>query len=171
MNLGNKEIELKFERAVKLLTEYMPLDEDRKKPILMHAIRVGLYLYQHNFSADVVIAGLLHDVIEWTKADPEIVKRQFGKRVLEIVQANTQNRAIEDKKEQWRDSVERCAEFGQDALHVKAIDIIDSNGFYHAVKDLDEIARTEEYAKLILEKTPENFTDPIFKKLRTISHQ
>lgn len=64
MNLGNKELELTFERAVKLLTLHMPVGEDRKKPILMHAIRVGLYLYEHDYSPDVVIAGLLHDILE-----------------------------------------------------------------------------------------------------------
>ena len=50
MNLGNNDLELKFEKAVKLLCESMPVGEARKKPLLMHVLRVAMYLYDRDYS-------------------------------------------------------------------------------------------------------------------------
>jgi len=60
-----KSLNLKFEKAVRLLVEYMPhSDADSRKPILFHDIRVGVYLYENGYSENIVLAGVLHDAIE-----------------------------------------------------------------------------------------------------------
>jgi len=60
-----KSLNLKFEKAVRLLVEYMPpSDTDSRKPILFHDIRVGVYLYENGYSENIVLAGVLHDAIE-----------------------------------------------------------------------------------------------------------
>ncbi len=38
MNIGSKDLEFKFERAVALLVRYMPVAKHESKPIIMHAI-------------------------------------------------------------------------------------------------------------------------------------
>ncbi len=55
-----------FEKAVHLLAKHRPFsDENSRKPALFHDIRVGVYLYEEKYSQDIVLAGLLHDAIEW----------------------------------------------------------------------------------------------------------
>jgi len=59
-----KSLNVKFEKGVRLLVEHFPVsDETGRKPVLFHDIRVGVYLYEHGYSEDVVLAGLLHEDI------------------------------------------------------------------------------------------------------------
>ncbi|MFH1404801.1 MAG: HD domain-containing protein [Patescibacteria group bacterium] len=166
MNLANKQLEIKFEKAVRLLCEHVPFDPDRKKSILMHALRVGMYLSEHNYSDEIVVAGLLHDLLEWTGASEDLIRDECGEHVLEIIKANTKNRDIEDVNERHKDYVNRCSSVGTDALIVKAADTLDSYHFYTAVNNPDEIERSKSIAKLIIEHTDNQ--DPIFKKLNKI---
>ncbi len=168
MNLGNISVELKFEKAVKLLCEYMPVGEERKKPLVIHALRVGMYLYEHNYSADIVLAGLLHDILEWTESLDEVVRSEYGDHVYAIVKANTKDRRIADSVERRREYIDRCVAVGKDALVVKAADTLDSYHFYTATNNPDEIARGVDIAKTILEKLPNDFNDPIFTQLEKL---
>jgi len=165
MNIGKNQLELKIEKAVSLLVEYMPVGKERKKPILMHALRVGMYLYDNDYSEDVVLAGFLHDIIEWTDSPKELLGDEFGQHVLDIVLANTKDRSIEDKQERRKDYIERCVQVGQDALIVKAADTIDSYNFYQATENQGEIERSVDIAKL-LNKT--GVDDQIFSELKNI---
>ncbi|MEK7633004.1 MAG: HD domain-containing protein [Patescibacteria group bacterium] len=169
MNLGNIQLDLQFEKAVKLLVQYMPVGEKRKKPLLMHVLRVGMYLYEHDYSADIVLAGLLHDILEWTEASEGLVKSEFGDAVLAIVKANTKDRSIVDPAERRREYIDRCIAVGESALIVKTADTLDSYRFYRSVDNTDEIARSVDIAKTILEKIPNEFKDPIFTELRSVS--
>jgi guanosine-3',5'-bis(diphosphate) 3'-pyrophosphohydrolase len=168
MNLGNKELERRFEHAVRLLSRYMPDDPSRRKPIVMHALRVGMFLYEKDYSEHVVLAGFMHDIVEWTDCPPELVSKTFGQRVLDIVQANTKDRSIEDPVERRADYVKRCAELGEDALIVKAADALDSYRFYKSVGDVSESERSMSIAKLVLEIKTDEMKDPIFDELKTL---
>lgn len=167
-NLGNTEIELKFEKAVQLLCRYMPVGEERKKPLLMHALRVGMYLYERNYSATVVLGGLLHDLLEWTESPDDLVRTEFGDEVYAIVKANTKDRKIADPVERRREYIERCVVVGEDALIVKAADTLDSYRFYTSANNPDELKRSVDIAKTILEKLPADMSDPIFDELKRI---
>ncbi|PIR02935.1 MAG: hypothetical protein COV60_02995, partial [Candidatus Magasanikbacteria bacterium CG11_big_fil_rev_8_21_14_0_20_43_7] len=83
---------LQFENGIRFLVRHIPLsDENSRKPILFHSIRVGVYLYDHGYSENVVLAGLLHDVIEWSSATEDIVQDEFGEEVLRLILANTKD--------------------------------------------------------------------------------
>ena len=166
MNLGNKHLELAFERAVQLLTQSMPVGIDRKKPVLMHSLRVGMYLYEQNYSEAVVIGGLLHDMVKWTESPKERITDEFGQSVFEIVMANTKDRSIEDKADERRDMVKRCAEYGKDALIVKAADTLDSLIFYRSVQNDEEIEYCLSIIKLIQEYLVDEMQDPMFDRIR-----
>ena len=168
MHLGNKELELAFEKAVNLLCQYMPVGEERKKPLLMHSLRVGMYFYGHDYSSDIVMGGLLHDILEWTESPEDMLKKEFGENVHAIVQANTKNRQIDDPIERRREYIDRCIQVGEEALIVKAADTIDSYDFYQAVDNSEEIEGSVDIAKTVLEKKPEGFKDSIFKKLELL---
>ena len=54
-------------------------------PYVEHVLGVALILDRAGFAEDVVIAGLLHDVVEDTEATLEQVEAQFGSEVARIV--------------------------------------------------------------------------------------
>ena len=92
MNQENKILNIKFEKAIKLLTENLPLSNElSRKPILFHDIRVGVYLYNNGYSEDIVLAGILHDTIEWSNLAKERLQDEFGDNVVSLILANTKN--------------------------------------------------------------------------------
>jgi hypothetical protein len=54
-------------------------------PYIAHACAVALVLARCGYDEDVVIAGLLHDVIEDTNHTPEEIEEVFGTRVKDLV--------------------------------------------------------------------------------------
>jgi len=162
MNIGNQQLQIKFERAMKLLCEHVSISGEREKPQLMHSLRVGMYLFDNDYSEDVVIGGLLHDMLEWTDCAEDTIREEFGQKVLDIVRANTKNRNIEDVDERRKDYVDRCVEVGEEALIVKAADALDSYKYYVAIQRQKEIDRSVAIAKLIIEK---ELKDKIVKEL------
>jgi guanosine-3',5'-bis(diphosphate) 3'-pyrophosphohydrolase len=122
-----KSLDIEFEKAVRMLAEHFPVSEEgSKKPVLFHDIRVGVYLYEKNYSCDIILAGLLHDALEFSNITEELIKDEFGENVLKIVKACTKDRSIENSDERIEELVKRCAEVGRDALIVKAADTLDS---------------------------------------------
>jgi (p)ppGpp synthase/HD superfamily hydrolase len=68
-------------------------------PYIMHPAAVGMLLLEHGAGDDAVIAGILHDVIEDTKADRALVEQEFGARVADLVAAESEP----DKSRPWRE--------------------------------------------------------------------
>lgn len=160
---------VEFERAVRWLTKVLPeSDQASRKPILFHDIRVGTYLYEQGYSPEVVLAGLLHDVLEWSTADEAILRQDFGDVVTALVKANTKNDEITDSLKREQDMVKRCAQAGQDALIVKAADCLDSFKWYSRQKNPDQLLYCQRIAQGILLVKPPEFKDEIFDELKSI---
>lgn len=163
----SKSLNIEFEKAVRLLTKYLPLsNENSRKPILFHDIRVGVYLYEHEYSQDVIIAGVLHDAIEWFEVNEQILREEFGNFVTMLVLANTKNDLIIDKGEKINDMIKRCIQNGQNALIVKTADIIDSFKWYSGQDNKDELKYCTRNANAIFKLKPDNFDDNIFNELK-----
>ncbi len=163
-----EKFENKYSEEIKLLSSNIKQDRKSRKPLIPHLLRVGEYLYNNGYSNDIIIAGLLHDLIEWTDNPEKIIKNKYGKHIYDIVLANTKDRTIIDPVQRRIDYINRCAKVGIDALIVKAADTLDSYKFYKKIKDDKEIERSRDIAKLILKKVKIN-DDPIFKKLNKIN--
>ena len=162
-----KLLNIQFEKAIRLLSEYFPVsDESSRKPVLFHDIRVGVYLYEHNYSGDLVLAGLLHDALEFSEMTEEILRNEFGENVAKLVLACTKNDSIKDKQEKTDELIQRCVANGEGALIVKAADIMDSFKFYTAVENKDQLEYCVRNAKTIMKYKPNEFTDRIFGELK-----
>jgi (p)ppGpp synthase/HD superfamily hydrolase len=162
-----KSLNIELEKAIRLLVEHAPVsDEKSRKPLLPHDIRVGVYLYENGYSRAIVLAGILHDTIEFTDITKEILKSEFGEEVLKLVLASTKNDLIIDKFERTEELIKRCVENGQDALIVKTADIIDSFKYYSAVKNGNELEYCMRNARAIFKYKPEDFNDKIFETLK-----
>ena len=162
-----KSLNIEFERAVRFLAKYMPASsENSRKPILFHDIRVGVYLYENGYKSEVVLAGILHDAIEWSKASEKMLRDEFGDKVVKLILASTKNDSIIDKEEKTKELIKRCIKNGQTALIVKTADIIDSFKLYFAQNNKGELGYCMRNANAIFEFKPKNFNDKIFKELK-----
>ncbi|MCA0171449.1 HD domain-containing protein [Bacillus sp. RAR_GA_16] len=54
-------------------------------PYFSHPVTVGFYLLEAGASEEVIAAGILHDVVEDTATTYEMVKKEFGQVIADLV--------------------------------------------------------------------------------------
>lgn len=156
-----------MKKPLRLLAAHLPVSrDDSRKPILFHGTRVGAYLYENGYAEDIVIAGVLHDAIEWSDISEQVLREEFGDYIAKLVLASTKDDSIVDKEEKTTELIKRCVDNGQDALIVKTADIIDSFKWYTVQNNKEEIGYCMRNANAILEFKSVNFDDKIFSELR-----
>ncbi len=159
-----------FEKAVHLLVNARPLsDEHSRKSALFHDIRVGVYLYENGYSEDIVLAGLLHDAIEWYGITQEDMRNEFGGAIANIVVACTKDDSIKDPIEKIEKIISQCVNAGKDPLIVKAADVLDSFKWYTSTQNENELLYCKRNADAIFRLKPHDIDDPIFDELKTWS--
>ena len=128
------DINLKFERlmnnAIEYLSTALNTTGHNDKPVLLHSIRVGFHLYELGYSEDIVLAGLLHDILEDTKSSKSDLQDKFGVKITQMVFANSFNPLI-------KDMFKRCVVYGKDALIIKAVDILDNSNYIQFVNNIE----------------------------------
>ena len=160
-------LDIEFEKAVRFLAEHLPASEENsRKPILAHGIRVGVYLFEKNYPREIVLAGVLHDTLEFSNVSEQMIRDGFGEKIVEIVRACTKNRAISDSDKRIDELARRSAEAGKEALIVRAVDTIDSFKHYTRTENQGELDYCRKNAETILKYKPEDVDDQVFKDLR-----
>jgi len=91
-------------------------------PFIEHSLAVAELLVEHSYPDEVVAAGLLHDVLEHTEIEPDLLRGRFGEEVVEMVEAMTEDASIEDYEERKQEHRERVAAAGPGARGVFAAD-------------------------------------------------
>lgn len=90
-------------------------------PYIIHPMEVWTILRENNCSANVQIAGLLHDTLEDTDTVPEEIEAKFGKDILEIVKTES-----EDKSKTWKErkqhTINHLAESSKETMMVCCAD-------------------------------------------------
>jgi guanosine-3',5'-bis(diphosphate) 3'-pyrophosphohydrolase len=118
--------EKQMEEAITFLVYAIHKSGKNPKPVILHSIRVGLHLYNLGYDKDIIITGILHDVIEDTKTTTNDIKSKFSKGIAILVEANSFDKRISDKIESYKENFKRCHKAGKNALIVKAADIFDN---------------------------------------------
>lgn len=78
----------KIEKAIELAIKY---HEGQKRkgsgdaPYIVHPISVAMLICRYCHDEDVIIAGILHDMLEDTKCSPIMIRKLFGNRVLSLI--------------------------------------------------------------------------------------
>jgi (p)ppGpp synthase/HD superfamily hydrolase len=93
-------------------------------PFILHPLEVAALLSSRGFEDEVVVAGLLHDVVEKSDANVADVRERFGERIAQAVAAVSEDPDIDDyaaRKTALRDQV---AAAGPDAQAVFVADKI-----------------------------------------------
>jgi (p)ppGpp synthase/HD superfamily hydrolase len=91
-------------------------------PFVTHPVEVACLLHEAGYADEVVAAGVLHDVLEDTDAERSDLESRFGARVAELVEAVTDDPAIEDDGERKAALRRQVAEAGECAAVVFAAD-------------------------------------------------
>ena len=73
-------------------------------PYIVHPMEVAAILLKNHASEDVIVAGLLHDVIEEENVELMELERQFGKKVAKLVDFATEPAELrkKDRKKSWK---------------------------------------------------------------------
>lgn len=96
-------------------------------PYIFHVMNVGKILAEDlKCEEDIIIGGILHDVIEDTIVSKEEVKKVFGDNVLRLVEGNSER----DKKDTWenrkKEAIEHAWNEAEDVLLIKLADKLDN---------------------------------------------
>ena len=117
--------------------------QDRKAgdvPYIVHPVHVSTILLRHGFSEDVVIAGLLHDVVEDQGIPPECIEADFGPMVAEIVAAVSERKLEAGAPRPWeirkQELLAQVREASPEAVAVKAADAL--HNARSLARDLDQ---------------------------------
>ncbi len=124
-----------LDRAIVFMAKTIDARGHNPKPLVTHSTRVGMLLYNYGHGRAVVLAGVLHDLIEDTTLPPEEIRRAFGDEVFRLVEANTFDPSIADRLERAREMYARCLAAGRDALLIKVADTLDNSRSFHLIQD------------------------------------
>lgn len=72
-------------------------------PYIVHAVHVSVILLRHGFDEDVVIAGLLHDVVEDCGVAPQELAALFGAEVARLVEAVSERKRNGGSERAWEE--------------------------------------------------------------------
>ena len=124
-----------MDKAVHYVAKNILESGHNSKPILSHSFRVAELLYQFGYGKNIVIAAILHDLIEDTDVTYEQLKNDFGHEIANLVQAVSFDFQIKDYLKQTKDMFEKCINYGFDALIIKCSDLIQNIDFIQFVDD------------------------------------
>lgn len=96
---------------------------------ITHPVQVSLILATHGFPIEVVVAGLLHDVVEDCGYEPRQIAWRFGERIAGMVDALSEHKADgQGEKRSWGErkweALERLRQADDEAAAVKAADTL-----------------------------------------------
>lgn len=157
--------QIRIEKAIILASSKFAMCHDLIKPTLLHAVRVGSWLYSQGYETNIVIAGFLHDIIEDSNVTENEIFEVFGLEITNIVKANTKNSKIQEEKIQNEELIKRCLKSSQQASIVKAADILDNYKYYLNLNDqtgIEYCINNTLYFKKFFNKT---YKDRIFIQL------
>lgn len=87
-----------------------------------HPVHVAGLLHDHGYGEEVVVAALLHDVVEDTPEGLEVIARRFGEPVARLVAALTEDASIEPYGQRKAEHRRRVCTAGSQAAAVFAAD-------------------------------------------------
>ncbi len=93
---------------------------------ITHPLSVGFILQSAGYGEDVVIAGLLHDVVEDTSYTESDIREKFGERVAHLVMGVTEDGTITDwvkRKEKYLDHLKTSE---KEVQAISAADMLDN---------------------------------------------
>lgn len=126
MSIRPRKEDALIESAISFMVEKINEYNTNPKPLILHCLRVGLRLYEKGESTKIVIAGLLHDLLEDTKCTEIQIEKKFGKDLLDFVRVFNYDDPAVHYRERWTAAIDRMKAIGRDAAVIKIVDIADN---------------------------------------------
>ena len=98
------------------------LREGDEAPFVLHPLEVGAVLHVLGYSEQIVVAGLLHDVLEDSATTALELRIRFGPRVARIVEALSEDATVADAGARKALLRRQVADAGREAAAVFAAD-------------------------------------------------
>jgi (p)ppGpp synthase/HD superfamily hydrolase len=95
-----------------------------KIPYIVHPVSVAMLLTRYLHEEDVIIAGLLHDTVEDTEVTLKQISKEFGSRVSEIVEVETETQKELPWETRKAIALGKLEDASEEACAVKAADAI-----------------------------------------------
>lgn len=133
----NLELEQKMNQAFHFLASAIETSGHNKKPVLLHSFKVGMLLYQNNYSEEIILAGILHDVLEDTDISKEEIIKEFGKAIYHLIDSVSFDNTICDLKVQTEVLFQNCLNYGKSACVIKCADLYDNIDYVSFVKNIE----------------------------------
>lgn len=90
--------------------------------LAFHSICVGTMLMEYNYNEEMVITGLLHDIIEDTKYDYDYLKDKYGLKIANNVLALSENKKISSFIDRKKEFIERVDKFDENLIIIELVD-------------------------------------------------
>ena len=72
-------------------------------PVILHSMEVAQIISSITDDVEVMVAGILHDVVEDTEGTVDEIRELFGERVAYLVDSETENKYVDmDKTSSWK---------------------------------------------------------------------
>jgi len=133
----DSKISFDLERAVKFLVEEYGKTGDNPKPVIMHSLRIAIYLLEAGYPYEVVAGALLHDLLEDASISLDIIRQELGNQIADIVAAVSFDPQINDPEQNYKEMFQRTKEAGRPALLIKAADLL-NNSYYYDLAPADK---------------------------------
>lgn len=134
----------RVEHAITFLVQAITASGNNPKPVILHSVRVAMQLLHLGHSEDVVVAALLHDVVEDSATSIDEVERAFGPVVAQLVEVNTfdlpgvrQAHDYPAKRQAASQSFQRASALSKDALLIRAADMLDNSAYLSGPDDVE----------------------------------
>lgn len=137
----------KFSKDIEFLENGLKTNRN-PKPVGQHSIDVANILLNLNYDADIIRAGLFHDLVEDTDVITADIKNSYGDRIAHLVDAMTYDvpgYVYEDKYDRFTKCIDKLIEIGKDALILDAADFISNSPYY-------KLANTQELKDYLFKK-------------------
>lgn len=101
------------------------------EPYIVHPIEVSMLIATHTDKTSIIIAALLHDVIEDTPFTYANIKFEFGKKIADLVLEVTDVSKPSDGNREERKKIDRehLANASPEAQTIKLADLISNTSF------------------------------------------
>jgi (p)ppGpp synthase/HD superfamily hydrolase len=139
---------------------------------LRHSVEVAGLLHEAGFSDEVVAAGLLHDVVEFTPISLDEIRERFGSPVVDLVGVMTEDERISSYEERKAEHRGRVAAAGPLPAAIYAADKLAKMPHLHddpgaiSQRRFDHYAQT---AKTLRARHPDlPFLDELDRELATL---
>lgn len=126
---------LLIKKAISFATQVHEIDQKQKRKgkdvaYIVHPLSVGLILAKSKASDEIIAAGILHDTLEdsiaGNKITKEILTKEFGEVVADLVDSVTEQNKTLPWKDRKQLALDHIAGFSHGSLLIKSADIIDN---------------------------------------------